>query len=248
MGDPLAAHERTNHGRATPRKHKGITDVVSTLFRPEPITWLSTSEQHVHPAAAGGYVGPAGKELLSAQDIISRIHPHRMVRNQVVSRACSAYANSLHNPDVNDSGPWTPTVAPFTSYLSSIEPLLRHPFWAQLEVLAAPLNIRHRRLPVATTADLLVRFRNGGDIGIGICQTARTEELSPERVAAEVGAAVALLGDTYTWWPRRAFVLFCSPTQTTVELVDVDKALGCWVDTLDSYRFMAKRMEWGVQL
>jgi hypothetical protein len=63
-------------------------------------------------------------------------------------------------------------------------------------------------------------------------------------VAAEAGAALALLGDTFTWWPRRAFTLFCSPGQTTVELVDVDKALACWIDTLDSYRFMASTLKW----
>jgi hypothetical protein len=33
-----------------------------------------------------------------------------------------------------------------------------------------------------------------------------------------------------------------------VDLVDVDKALRCWIDTLDSYRFMAKHMNWEVQL
>jgi hypothetical protein len=221
--------------------------MVSTLFRPEPTTWLSNPEQAVHPAAAGGYVGPDGEELLAAQDILNRIHPHRGMeqqRNLVVVRACVTYANSLHNPAAAARGPWTPTVAPFTSYLSSIEPLVAHPFWAQLEVLASPLNIRHRRLPVATTADLLVRFRNGGDIGIGICQTAPSDQLNPVRVAAEAGAALALLGDTYTWWPRRAFTLFCSPGQTTVELVDVDKALACWIEALDSYRFMASSLQW----
>ncbi len=218
--------------------------MVSTLFRPEPTVWLSNPEQLVHPAAAGGYVGPAGEELLAAQDILDRIYPHRTMRNPVVLRACAAYANSLNNPAAAARGPWSPTVAPFTSYLTTIEPLVGHPFWAQLEVLAAPLNIRHRRLPVATTADLLVRFRNGGDIGLGLCQTGSREELNPMRVAAEVGAAVALLGDTYTWWPRRAFVLFCSPGSTTVELVDVDKALACWVDALDSFRFMASTFHW----
>lgn len=218
--------------------------MVSTLFRPEPTTWLPTTQQAIQPAAAGGYVSPAGEELLSAQDILSRIHPHRTIRNPVVIRACTTYANSLHNPAAAARGPWAPAVAPFTSYLSTIEPLVAHPFWAQLEVLAAPLDIRHRRLPVATTADLLVRFRNGGDIGLGLCQTAPREELNPIRVAAEVGAAVALLGDTYTWWPRRAFVLFCSPGLTTVELVDVDKALACWIDAIDSYRFMAATCQW----
>lgn len=221
--------------------------MVSTLFRPEPTAWLSTPEQPVHPAAAGGYVGPDGEELLAAQDILHRVHPHGAmagVQNPVVIRACVTYANSLHNPAASARGPWVPTVAPFTSYLSSIEPMLRHPFWEQLEVLASPINIRHRRLPVATSAELLVRFRNGGDIGLGFCQTGPRDQLNPLRVSAEVGAALALLGDTYTWWPRRAFVLFSSPGQTTVELIDVDKALACWIDALDSFRFMASTFQW----
>jgi hypothetical protein len=162
----------------------------------------------------------------------------------VVVRACIVYANSLYNPAAAPRGRWTPTVEPFTSALPTIDPLIAHPFWQQLEVLAAPLPLRHRRLPIATTADLLVRFCNGNDIGIGMCQTGTPEQLNPQRVNAELGAALALLGDTHSWWPRRAFVLFCSPGKTTVELIDVDAALACWIDAIDLYRLMSRTFQW----
>jgi len=224
--------------------------MVSTLFRPEPTTWLPAQDQPIQPAAAGGYFTPSGEELFSARGILDRVYPHpalQLARNPVVLRACIAYANSLHNPEVSGSGPWSPAVAPFTDQLSTIAPLIGHAFWANLEVLAAPIHVRHRYLPVATTAELLVRFSNGGDIGVGLCQSAASDQLDPIRVAAEVGAAIALLGDSCTWWPRRAFVLFCSPERTTVEMVDVDTALGCWIDAIDAYRFMARTMNWKVR-
>jgi hypothetical protein len=225
-------------------------NMVSTLFRPEPTTWLPAQDQPVQPAAAGGYITPSGEELFSARGILDRVYPHtalQLARNPVVLRACVAYANSLHNPDVSAAGPWLPAVAPFTDQLSTIAPLIGHPFWANLKVLAAPIHVRHRRLPLGATAELLVRFSNGGDIGIGLCQSAASDQLDPIRVAAEVGAAIALLGDSCSWWPRRAFVLFCSE-RTTVEMIDVDKALCCWIDAIDAYRFMAKTLNWRVRL
>jgi hypothetical protein len=224
--------------------------MVNTSFRPEPTIWLPAQELPVQPAAAGGYFTPSGEELFSARGILDRVYPHpalQLARNPVVLRACIAYANSLHNPGVSGAGPWAPSVAPFTDQLSTIAPLIGHPFWANLKVLAAPIHVRHRRLPIATTAELLVRFSNGGDIGVGLCQSAASDQLDPIRVAAEVGAAIALLGDSCTWWPRRAFVLFCSPERTTVEMVDVDTALGCWIDAIDAYRFMARTMNWKVR-
>ncbi len=224
--------------------------MVSTLFRPKPTTWIPAQDQPVQPAAAGGYITSSGEELFSASGILDRVYPHRalqLARNPVVRRACVAYANSLHNPDVSAAGPWSPAVAPFTDQLSTIAPLIGHPFWARLEVLAAPVHVRHRRLPIATTAELLVRFSDGGDIGIGLCQSAASDQLDPIRVAAEVGAAIALLGDSCFWWPRRAFVLFCSSKRTTVEMIDVDKALACWIDAIDAYRFMARTMNWEVR-
>jgi hypothetical protein len=226
--------------------------MVRTLSRPEPSTWLPAQELPAQPAAAGGYFTPSGEELFSARDILDRLYPHRalqLARNPVVLRACIAYANSLHNPEVSGAGPWVPAVAPFTDQLSTIAPLIAHAFWARLQVLAAPIHVRHRRLPIATTAELLVRFSDGGDIGIGLCQSAASDQLNPMRIAAEVGAAIALLGDSCFWWPRRAFVLFCSPKGkgTTVEMIDVDTALGCWIDSIDAYRTMAETMNWEVR-
>lgn len=226
--------------------------MVIALSRPEPFTWFSTpAAQALLPLPDGGYVSPAGDELLSAQQILDKIHPHPAPfpqlpanRDPVVVRACIVYANSLYNPAVAPRGRWSPTVEPFISARPAIVPLISHPFWQQLEVLAAPLPLRHRRLPIATTADLLVRFCNGGDIGIGMCQTGTPDQLNPQRVAAELGAALALLGDTHSWWPRRAFVLFCSPGKTTVELIDVDAALAAWLDAVDFYRCLSRTFKW----
>lgn len=222
--------------------------MVRTLSRPEPFTWFSTPERSFLPGAEGGFVAPNGDELLSAQQILDSLYPRSLLeapaRDSVVVRAFINYANSLFNPAAASRGPWAPTMAPFTSAVGTIGPLIAHPFWQQLEVLTSPLHLRHRRLPVATSADVLVRFRNGGDIGIGICYSGKADQINPERVAAELGAGLALLGDTQGWWPRRGFVLFCSPGKTTVEVIDADTAVPAWIDALDIYRFMAPIFKW----
>lgn len=219
---------------------------------PEPTTWFSPSpQQFLLPISEGGYVISSGEQILSAEQILSKIYPHPARypllpanRDPVVVQSAIVYANSLHNPAATTKGPWKPTVNPFVMQLGTIEPLINHSFWKQLDVLAAPLSVRHRFLPIATSVDLLVRFRNGSDIGIGMCQTNSPDQLSDQRVAAELGAAIALLNDTYNWWPQRAFVLFCANGKTTVELINVDEAVFSWLDALDLYRFMSRTFHW----
>jgi hypothetical protein len=231
------------------------------MFAPPPpprstrVTWLSTPHgtDPLLPFFAAGET--------SAQQILSAIHPHSRREaffvaqgpafplgsptpnpQLVVAQACAAYANSLYNPAVAPLGRWAPTAPPFSELADTIEPMIAHPFWQQLEVLAAPVILRHRHLPVLTAADLLVRFCNGGDLGIGMVQIGSPDELNPERVAAEAGAAVAMLNDTHDIWPRRGFLLFCAPGKTHVELFNVDGAVGCWLDALHIHRWSKQRL------
>jgi hypothetical protein len=229
--------------------------MVTTVCHPEPLRWFSTpAGQRLQPAPDGGFIDSKGQELLSVRQILDRVYPDRVYPHSipfscqtnsldpVVATACINHANAAFNPAFAASGPSGPSEeAPSAAALATIEPLIAHPFWQQLDVLAAPIPLRHRRLPLATTADLLVRFRNGGDIGIGICQSGQANF---QRVASELGAAIALLGDTHSWWPRRAFVLFCYPGKTVVEVIDADTAVGAWLDALDIYRFMARSFRW----
>jgi hypothetical protein len=230
--------------------------MVTLLSRPEPTTWLSVPpEQAPQPCMEGlGYRSSSGEQLLSSQTILDRVFPHPSslarsrspeARNPLVLEACSLYAASRFNPA---AAPWNPSEARFHGCASTITALIQHPFWEQIDVLAAPLHLRHRHLAVATTAELLVRFRNGGDIGLGICQCGQPDELNPRRVAAEIGAAIALLGDTYSWWPRRAFVLFCCPGSTKVETIEADTAVLPWLDAMDLFRSMARLHSWEEQL
>lgn len=230
--------------------------MVTLLSRPEPTTWLSVPpEQAPQPCMEGlGYRSSSGEQLISSQTILDRVFPHPSslarsrspeARNPLVLEACSLYAASRFNPA---AAPWNPSEARFHGCASTITALIQHPFWEQIDVLAAPLHLRHRRLAVATTAELLVRFRNGGDIGLGICQCGQPDELNPRRVAAEIGAAIALLGDTYSWWPRRAFVLFCSPGSTKIDTIEADTAVLPWLDAMDLFRYMARLHSWEEQL
>jgi len=214
------------------------------------ITWFSPPpEKDIQPCPDGlGYLSPTGERLFSAHQILDKVWPHyRPLHGDRPSlmAACHLYAASRFNPT---AGAWNPSEAGLHGSESAIQQLIQHPFWEQIEVLAAPLHLRHRRLAVATTADLVVRFRNGGDIGLGICQCGQFTEVNPRRVAAEIGACIALLGDTYSWWPRRAFVLFCSPGEIKVESIDSDQAVTPWVDAINLYKFMAKFNNWEERL
>ena len=217
---------------------------------PEPLTWFSTpAEKVLLPIESGGFLSAAGEKLLLAEQLLERIYPHPRnslpsqppARNPVVVQACIAYAHGLANPAAAIGGHGLLPAASSGEQQATIDPLISHAFWAQLEVLAAPLHLRHRRLPVATTADLLVRYRNGGDLGIGILQCGHSEDLNRLRVAAEVGAALAFLGDTFGWWPQRAFVLFCCAGRTTVEAIDHDIAVPYWLEALDLFTFMSRK-------
>lgn len=224
--------------------------MVTTVCHPEPLRWFSTpAGQRLQPAPDGGFIDSEGRALLSVRQILDRVYPNcrtfpyqEAIPDPGVVAACIRHANACFNPAFADGGSSVPSdEPPSAATRATIEPLIAHPFWQQLDVLAAPIPCRHRRLPVATMADLLVRFRNGGDIGIGICQTVPA---TPQRVVAEIGAAIALLGDSHRWWPRRGFGLFCYLGKTVVEVIDADTAVGAWLDALDIYRFMARSFHW----
>ena len=76
--------------------------------------------------------------------------------------------------------------------------------------------------------------------------------IAPElaRLPLCASAELAERGRAFGWAglehgrPQRAFVLFCSPGHTAVELIDVDVAVGSWVDALDLYRFMSRSFQW----
>jgi hypothetical protein len=217
----------------------------------EPLGWFcpSANENLSVLQQAGDslplYVTSAGKQILSIQAILDKVHPSSGPESSscnALREACLAFAQSQFCPDAS-SKPRALTTASFASLGKMIDLLISHPFWRQLDVLAAPLHMRHRRWELATSADLLVRFRNGSDIGLGHITY---DQRSAKRVAAEVGASIAFLNDTYAWWPRRAFVVFCAQDRIAVEVIDADTAVIQWIESLDFYRALAPALGWQV--
>lgn len=203
----------------------------------------------------GIYLDSAGDEITtSALHAIQRVHPHNRLcpdRIPVIRQALVAYARSRFDPAFTDFTPWLPTGERYTPFRDVIDPLIAHPFWANLQVLAAPLHVCDlpnpalpQRLRIATTADLLVRFRNGDDLGLAILQTSAPETMNRQGLLAELGAAATLWLDQHGHRAplSRCFLIFSRPGRTTIEMHGLQEAMLAWVECRDSYRWLQHRL------
>lgn len=197
--------------------------------------WLSEFPVKPDPKA-GCYVRPDGSQCFPAHRLIDWAYPPaptRPARNNLIRAACSVHARSLagHGPALDLAAErWLPARL-------EIERLVGHPFWSRLEVLAAPAHAADLCLPLATTIDLVVRFAEGGDTGVASLQTAPRELVRPDAVAAELGAALVMIGDREKTLIGRAFVIWLGDGRVELEMIDPNAASFAWVDAIGLSRW-----------
>jgi hypothetical protein len=169
--------------------------------------------------------------------------PDGLARIQPVRKAMALSAISRFHPLKRDEPPWLPLDPEFQPHRETIDPLLAASFWPRLDVVAAPAFVCDQAKSSAMPVDLIVRFLDGGDIGVGMLHTKSQEGANRELVMAELGAAVAMVTDYWRPLMRRCFVVWASPGKTSVEAFQVDQCISRWLDLMDGHRWMQKALE-----
>ena len=196
-------------------------------------TWQDTHPVKPDPAS-GLYLRPDGTTAIPARRVIEWAYPApgQPTRNNAVRAACATHARHLagKGPPVNMdrvSADARPAVAR----------LVGHRFWERLEVLGAPVHTNSPGDPFATTVDLLVMTKEGGQNAVATIQTAPKGDLRPEAVLAELGAAIFHLSDTHNMLIPKAFVIWALPERLELEMMNVDSCTIEWYQAIQLSRW-----------
>lgn len=147
--------------------------------------------------------------------------------------AAISYARSRWGPAAGQ--PWAASAAVFDPVRPAVERLLGHPFWDRLEAIGAGVHLGVLRHDAAVTADLVVRFADGGHGVLAVW----SEPVPPLAAWADLGAAAAALSDAQLPLTK-AVVVWAMDDKLQLEARPVDAAIGSWLEALDLARTMRR--------
>jgi hypothetical protein len=204
-----------------------------------------TEWQGEHPVrpdpASGLYLRPDGTTAFPAKKLIDWAYPPfpgQPERNRAVRAACATHARHTAG-----KGPAVDLEKVPGDARQAVGKLIGHKFWERLEVLGAPVHTGYPGDPFATTLDLLVRFRDGGENGVASVQTAAKGGVRQEAVMADLGAALYHLGDIHRTSIAKAFVIWVQPAKVELEMIDADSCTLEWYQAIQLSRWEERRGE-----
>jgi hypothetical protein len=136
-----------------------------------------------------GYLKPDGTFItLNAQQVIAKLHPHPPTYRRSPSIRV-AIAKAASSPG------WQPTASAYSAEESAtIRAVMAQKFWQRIDVLHAPVHCIDHRDRAACSIDLLART-DKAELLVAAVHSAPYADLNPEGLAAELGAAIIMLGD-----------------------------------------------------
>ena len=192
-----------------------------------------------HPA-------PGGRVLMPARAVIDQAFPSRYgapERCKLTRAAVASYARSRWGPAAKPT-PWQPTAKSFDPVRPMVEALLAHGFWDRLEVIGSLVHLAVLRRDAAVTADLVVRFADGG-LGVLAIWSGPDERIHPAAPWAELGAAVAALSDAGLTIAKAVVVWAGAGAGVALEARTGDEALQAWLDAADLERCLRRQQSAG---
>jgi hypothetical protein len=126
----------------------------------------------------------------------------------------------------------------YEPFSSGIRSLLKHPFWEQTRIVAAPFPLAIQRFKVAGALDFITELPRG-KLAIGAVFCTDPDPRYSCAAAATLGAGVAALVDHHHRLPDHCIAIWAQPAQTTITYHHPDICLGQWVDAWDAARWQS---------
>lgn len=199
-------------------------------FRPQPIQLLPD----VGWVTKDGRSIPFTIEQVVTNAVGPKNTPFQLapVRRALCLQLRAAMAGEDEIPDYHwDNGPFAP-------FSSGIRTLLKHPFWEQTKIVAAPFPLAIQRERVAGALDFITELPRG-KLAIGAIFCTDPDARYTCAAAATLGAGVAALVDHHHRLPDHCIALWVQPANTTITYHHPDTCLGQWVDAWDAARWQA---------
>jgi len=184
-----------------------------------------------------GYRKPDGTLVtLNAQQVIAKLHPHPpLYRRSPTLRVGIAKAAT--------TPAWQPTAPAYSADESAIiRAAMAHTFWQRLDVIQSPAHCIDHRDRAACSIDLLARSRQKDELIVAAVHTAPFEDLNPEALAAELGAAIIMISDDRREIIQHAMVLCATPGRPTLHSIPAEICTIAWVEALSNYHWLQRAL------
>jgi hypothetical protein len=183
-----------------------------------------------------GYRKPDGTLItLNAQQVITKLHPHRPTYRRDASLRV-AIAKAASSPT------WQPTSPAYTAEgATTIRAVMSHKFWQRISVLEAPSHCIDHRDRAACSIDLLART-DKAELLVAAVHSAPFADLNPEALAAELGAAIIMLGDARREIIAHAMVICAHAGTCTLHAIPEHICCLTWIEALSNYHWLQRAL------
>lgn len=206
--------------------------------------WLPTTG--VKPSVYGYMLATGDVVPNRFDDICREVHGPRALPSRVpqVREALSRYLRSRFRNTLPGQPVWDPEQDKnrdrFRPYRSIIRPLLAHPQWSQLRVVAAPVTLYSPQHQAAGSFDALAWQPDGSLVLLALITAPRDSIEDLRAVHAELGAGVAALNDLYLQVVTHCVACWAKADETLLEFISPDLCLTSWVQTAEAHQFRAR--------
>jgi hypothetical protein len=178
----------------------------------------------IYQHTSGAMIGRTVAEVIASLYPEQRIsQPNGTIRRAFARMARQRAAGGPVERFSGGSDPISRTTAHLTSWS----------LWDEPQIIAAPIHLADRRLRVATTADLLLRFPDGA-LGIALLITEAQPPAIPEAWLAALGGALVMASDQLRTLIDRPFLIWASPLGVSTTEHDPDACTVPWVTGLET--------------
>lgn len=195
----------------------------------------------IQPRIGGSYVMADGQQITTTFLKVANAMVHKgcplEAPPEPIRSALAHYLRHRFHPDKADGPPWIPTADRYHPFRGSIDPLLAHYLWQQVQVIAAPFTLYLPNQAVAGSADAVIALTDGS-LAVATLVHAEPKSLLKHRVTTLLGGFIAAAIDTRAFTPAHGMAIWCSCGQTLIETFSPDLCLGRWVETFDYHKIV----------
>jgi hypothetical protein len=117
-----------------------------------------------------------------------------------------------------------------------------HKFWQRLTVLQAPAHCVDHRDRAACSIDLLART-DKADLLVASVHSAPFADLNPEALAAELGAAIIMIGDARREIIPHAMVICAHNGSCTLHAIPEEICCLTWIEALSNCHWLQRALD-----
>ena len=192
--------------------------------------WLG---DHLFPISTTGVLSSGKSE--AAMHRINATRPEWAPRGTAIHKALELHLWGNHHPD-GDQGAAAAAIASeeFDPYREWIDPLLSHPLWNVVEVIATEMALCSRSINVAGTFDGAFLVPETGQGTLFDLKTQKRADAGPYCTKAQLGCYIAMAAEQGITFDR-ALTVWSKPHAVRMQAHGAKECLNAWEAAWEAY-------------